>query len=260
MKKLTFHRNPAERTLVEKIARRFILPPHGPKALPMGRWGVREERLKRTFPIRFFIWDTVPDFWRYQISNRYKRGKNWVRYRTWDRYDIVKLEVEKTYHDPDYRLLHANFQLLKDFVEIELASMMDASDERNNEEIDSFLKRVGKHIRFRRRKMLRSPEQGIKHLDWEIEETTGHQKTSAVEKKELYLWWTQYRPLRADPYDSALFKDPNDNGEPWSLATMVRKPFNRPLAEARQALENMYEAEDEEMLIRLMKVRRSLWS
>lgn len=256
MKKITFHRNPAERTILEKIARRFILPPHGPRSLPLGSWGVRDEKLKRRFPIRFFVWDTIPDFYRYSIRNRYRGAKNWVRFRTWDRYDLIRMEISKDYHDPDYRMLHANFQILKDFVEIELAAMQSI-DSRGDEDVSTFLKKFGKHFRRFKRKNIRNGELGLEHLKWEIEETSGHQQISALEKRNLYLWWTQERPLRADPYESPLFHDPL---AAMDLKSMFQGPHNRALMKARSALEAFYEAEDEEMLIRLMKIRRSLWT
>jgi len=251
--KITFHRNPAERTLFEKIARRFILPPHAPRSLPIGGWEKREQRLKKAFPVRFFVWDSIPDILKYNIQNPYKRLKNWIRFRTWDRYDIVVLDISKDYHDPDTRLLYANFQILQDFVEIELAACMH-DEETGNTSARGF----SEIFRFMKRKKLRDPARGIKHLDWEINSTTGYQSTSAQEKKVLYLWWTQWRPARLDPYVSDYFNQPGDFD--LSLKALFNRPFNRELSDARTKLEQMYEAEDEEMLIRLMKVRRSLWT
>jgi len=260
--KITHHRNPADRTFIEKIARRFILPPHGPFSLPIGQWGVRDDRLKSSFPWRFFIWDTVPIWWSHNFTQRKKNVRNWIRFRTWDRYDVLKMEISKDYHDPDYILLHANFQILKDFVEIELAAMNDATseDEPETDDISSFLGNFGKKFRRYKRKRIRNPSSGLKHLDWEIAETSGTQTASAQEKKLLYLWWTQVRPTRADPYEHPLFNEPQDLSEDQSFAAIFNRPHNKELAEARSKLEAFYEEEDEEMLIRLIKVRRSMWT
>lgn len=255
-----FHRNPEERKLWEKVARRFILPPHSPRALPLGRWGMREKKLKRHFPIRYWMWETVPDFYRDNVTHRWRKTRNWFRYRFKDRYDVVQLELPKDYHEPDTRLLHANFQILKDFVEIELASMHGAveEDDAPKDEVGTFLQAFGKKFRRNRRQQLRQPEKGLAHLDWEIRDTIGQQQSSALEKKEIYLWWTQTRPNRAD-YGSALFREPGEEPNE-DLGTIFNRPYNKQISDMRNKLEQFYHDEDEEMLIRLIKIRHTLWT
>lgn len=254
--KITFHRNPAERTRLEKFLRRFILPPHKPVALPWGRWSVREDRIKRTFPVRFFIWETLPDWFNHSIKRRWKDARLWIRYRTTDKYHVLKMDLKPGYYDPDTRMLQAVFQILQDYVEIELASMHDVvSDGDASESTGNFLKRLGRKIASRRKRNDRNPESGLAYLDWEINETGGNQASDAAEKKELYLWWTQYRPARLNPYDTPMI--PLERNGPI---------FNQPPGTNREAyklihnLENLYHAEDENMLIRLMKIRSSLWT
>lgn len=256
-----FHRNPAERKLWEKVARRFILPPHSPRSLPLGRWGMREKTLKRHFPIRFWIWDTLPDLYSSNVTHPLRRTRQWFRYRFKDRYDVVQLELPKDYHEPDTRLLHANFQILKDFVEIELAAMHSAveEDDPDTDEVGTFLQKFGKKLRRNRRQQLRQPEKGLAYLDWEISDTSGPQQTSAMEKKEIYLWWTQARPARVDLYDCELLRDPNENPDE-DFGSIFNRPYNREIHERRNQLENFYHNEDEEMLIRLIKIRHSLWT
>jgi hypothetical protein len=65
------------------------------------------------------------------------------------------------------------------------------------------------------------------------------QSHCAQEQKELYLWWKDIRPTRVDPFDNVIWDDPN------------KSRFD--------AEEEQFE-EDTEMLIRLMKIRRSLWT
>lgn len=259
--KITFNRNPADRTFVEKIARRFILPPHGPASLGITQWGVRDDRLKAKYPWRYWAWDTVPMWWDRNFTQRKKAVRNWLRFRTWDRYDILRLEISKDYHDPDYILFNANFQVLKDFVEIELAAMSEVSseDDPDGDDVTGFLKSFGKKFRRNRRKKIRCGDLGLKHLEWEIAETSGTQNTSAKEKKDLYLWWTQVRPARVDIYDTALLNDDRDFDDD-SFKAIFNRPFNQNLHQARRKLEAFYEEEDEEMLIRLVKIRRSLWT
>lgn len=252
-----FHRNPAERALWEKIARRFILPPHGPRALPLGRWDTRETKLKRHYPVRWFIWETLPDFWNYKVVRKFRDTKYWFRYRTTDKYHVVKTGLKPNYYDPDTRMLHVNFQILTDFVEIELASMHLAMNGSDDDDSLKGLSRFKKLWRKRRRRNIRDAKEGLAHLDWEISDTQGHQQSSAVEKKALYLWWTVYRKDRIDTLDHPLIWANRE--EDVSLTNALRGA-NRALYKISHNLDEFYNAEDDEMLERLMRIRTSLWT
>jgi hypothetical protein len=95
------------------------------------------------------------------------------------------------------------------------------------------------------------------------------QAISAKEIKDLYTWWTVTYPNRPDPMDAS----------GWSAhcdAMRVKYPgsmfssLNTKDAEDRKAsdkahkllqkIEKAYEKEDEAMLIRLIKIRDSLWT
>lgn len=256
--KITFHRNPSERTRLEKIARRFILPPHPPRAMALGSWGDRDEKLKKHFPIRFFMWETFPELFEQYINRPYRDCKRWVRFRTWDKYHILKLDVSKSYHDPDYIMLHSNFQILRNYVEIELAAWSEVNNDGISDEQTSSFTRFRKVLHGMKFKKQRNPAAGLRHLDWEIRDTSGYQQSSAKEQKALYLWWTIDRPLREEPYDSRLFDDHKDDDT--SFKAIMTRPYDKELVEARHDMEKYYDAEDEEMLIRLMKIRKSLWS
>lgn len=129
----------------------------------------------------------------------------------------------------------------------------------------------------------RCPQAGLDHLDWAmtltnaewLEEDKKHeavptsQAKSAKEIKELYIWWTQTYRNRPDPYDAS----------GWSAhceAMRVKYPgkflssLNSKDPEDRKAsdkahkllqkIEAAYEKEDEAMMIRLIKIRNSLWT
>jgi len=261
---IKFHRNPTERRWFEKIARRFILPPHPPLAMAWDGWRKRESRLKSSFPIRFFIWETLPDIWNYKIRSPINRARNWVRFRTWDRYHIVDTGLEPNYYDPDHRMLHANFQILVDYVEIELAAMNlamgDGDDLLENMSTNWKLNKFRKLFRKFRRNSERLPEEGLKHLDWEIVEckhSNPSQSESAKEKKYLYLWWTVWRNEREDPLSSPLIWDQDDMTTDLSA---ILKGKNRSQYRLSDRMETFYLNEDNEMLMRLVKIRNSLWT
>jgi hypothetical protein len=130
----------------------------------------------------------------------------------------------------------------------------------------------------------RCPQAGLDHLDWAMTLTMGsdwgvdetapnhgkptHQAIAAKEIKELYTWWTEVYPNRPDPYDASGW---TAACEASRLANGGRLSFSTPkdpaLAKAQdkahkllQKIEADYEKEDEAMLIRLVKIRQSLWT
>lgn len=236
---------------MEKILRRFILPDAN-CSMNWSKWELYDERIKSSFPIRWFISETLPNFYRRKIVNRWHKTRNWVRYRTTDRYHVVKLEIKPGYTDPCNRLLEANFQILKDFVEIELASMQLACDSPSKSDT-----RLGVLDHFKdifnkaRRKNIRNPEAGLRYLNWEIEESGGRQAVNAAEKKALYLWWTIDRPNRFK-----LYEDPHLG---WSRQGDVLVKGDNADYQMIHSLEDFYIKQDQEMLLRLVKIYSSLW-
>jgi hypothetical protein len=80
------------------------------------------------------------------------------------------------------------------------------------------------------------------------------QAASAKEVFDLYRFWKHTRPGRVNP---------------WSLYTEIRenRDWTRPLSKTERrflnrahAVEERYHREDEQMLIRLIKRRRDLWT
>ena len=51
----------------------------------------------------------------------YDNVKYWIKYRTTDKYHVVKTGLKPGYYECDTRILHVNFNMLKDFVEVESA-------------------------------------------------------------------------------------------------------------------------------------------
>jgi hypothetical protein len=102
------------------------------------------------------------------------------------------------------------------------------------------------------------------HPDWG--KPTG-QAVAAQEIKALYLWWTQIRPVRPDAYDVSGWSDYCKSrrvGEDCTIGFEDRT--DQDLIESKSALdrlteiEQQYEAEDESMMIRLIKIRGHLWT
>jgi len=194
----------------------------------------------------------------YMLKTYLKDIERWIAHRTYDKYHVVKTDLKPGYYDIDTRILHSNFTLLVDFVEIEKASLQYffASHERT--------KKFGSRVNFNNLTKAQKRELGLQYLDWEINNTDEpffpeRQRESAKETKELYLWWTDVRPSRIDPYDK--YEEELDKFS-GSILNMDGKNKKKMMALYKKIgkLEDQYEKEDETMLIRLMKNRKNLWT
>jgi hypothetical protein len=129
----------------------------------------------------------------------------------------------------------------------------------------------------------RSPAAGLAYLDWasslKLDLNWGvdtghpdygqptHQALAAREIKELYMWWKEVYPHRPDVYDAS----------GWTAYCERRRSLGYDLldledktpAEADECktaldktheIEEAYEAEDEAMMIRLIRIRNNLWT
>lgn len=161
-----------------------------------------------------------------------------------------------TWRDRDTIMLCACFQILVDYVELELPQFSRWCGE---PKWYRWVKYLPFYSWYMDRK--RNPGAGIEHLHWATSVDVAEQSRYAQEHLELYHWWTVERPGRRDPWDDV----PHRTGS-------VRDLFNREddpdghKAEYFEALrkageiEESYHEEDERQLIRLMKVRRGLWT
>lgn len=180
------------------------------------------------------------------------------------------------------RFLPCLFNELVNFVEVELAWKNIAWDEKAREKYKSPWYATG-WWRFR---TWRSPQAGIDHLMWEINlvkdrewgvnpgddeygELTDQAKT-AMEVYTLYRWWKEIYPARQDPHDesgwSAVCEQGRLNSAEGGFADFLdnKDPeFQRAKDQAHERLREIEEQrreEDTAMLIRLIKVRGSLWT
>jgi hypothetical protein len=155
------------------------------------------------------------------------------------------------WHELDDRLLHGMMEAFVDFIEIEKASMQAWSS-------DTHSPRWKKYIPWAR--PIRSPELGISHLIWEMtlvdeeNNTPSKQALGAQEQWAIYNWWKNIRPLRPEILDITgymTFRPSDSNADQNKLGQILDN-----IAQ----LEKDMEAEDQDMMIRLIKVRQQLWT
>lgn len=240
-------------------------------------WDAWHEEASTKHPIRYWLAEEGLD--------KLQKFVYWIPDRFYDvKYYIVNRWIDQTnalvahpkhikpgqYVDLDYRILHCLFDELVDFVEIEKAYCNYRWDEEKIKKLKWW--QAGRW----RTRTWRSAEAGIEHLKWEMSLTDGEWRTSgdpeptaqanaAKEILELYTWWTEVYPKRPDPMDASgwseycadkttrgigfLSTDPEEHK--WDTKSMHNK---------MREMEKAYEDEDTEMLVRLIKVRKSLWT
>lgn len=182
------------------------------------------------------------------------------------------------WHEFDTRLLYCTFDSLVNFIEIEQAAhyliwMPKEERAQYNAPFHAF--------GFWRSYTWRSPAAGIACLTWQANLTNTdwvpeddpdygqptQQAVAAKEILELYTWWKNIYPNRPDPHDvsgwSAICDKKHDqNADDFFFDDgdeEYRELSNKALILTGQ-IEEQYEAEDTEMLIRLIRVRKSLWT
>jgi hypothetical protein len=235
-----------------------------PSSAGWGEWDSINAHCRKQYPIRWFILETLSDWFRGHVGHRISATVWWIKYRTTHRYHVLTIRsLAPGYADADTRLLHAAFSLLVDFVEIEKAWMHRFSGAKSQ--------RLWQWTRWFRRR-LRDPQSGIQYLEWEasldspaipLEEQSSAQAVAAREVISLYTWWTRQRPKRVDPDEASGWSAFCDL-HPGSLFSEPRDPTvvaqSRSLCEKTQEIEVAYEAEDTDMFVRLIKIRRYLWT
>jgi hypothetical protein len=128
----------------------------------------------------------------------------------------------------------------------------------------------------------RCPEAGMAYLNWAstltneefLDEEEKHkaeptyQAKAAKEIIELYTWWTQTYRNRPDAYDASGWSEYCElsrkaNGGRLSFSNDKSPELKKMSDKAHKALrkiEEAYAKEEEQMMIRLIKIRESLWT
>ena len=187
-------------------------------------------------------------WWLYncKIVRQMSKIKWWAYHRLHPshQYNVVKTGLPAGYYEVDERMLHACFNLLKDYIEKELAWFALICGDRSKVPWWQTLEQYrNKHYRTLSLGYLNyweniTAEEAEK--EWILSpESLQSKRDQDREIRELYLWWIDVRPNRRDPFNVS-----DDQYVP-------RRAY---------IISEAYLKEDEEMLIRLMKVRTRLWT
>lgn len=258
-----------------------------PRAATWEDWETWHDDAKKTHPFRYWLADEgldyIQDFitWptrklhdiKYHINNR------WVT-RT---HSLTASSVDikpGQWQDVGNRFLPCLFNELQNYVEVELAWWQIAWGGKEDRARYSAPFYATGWFRWR---TWRCPQAGIDNLVWQSslkfdDEWTSKddpnygkptpQAVNAQEILDLYNWWIQVYRKRKDPYEvsglSALYDaEAEENGGRLSITERQNSPFKKQKVAARKILEKIErdrDREDTQMMIRLIKIRDSLWT
>ena len=236
------------------------------------RYWLAEEALDAIQNFFCYPGDKLNDI-RYYINNRWVSKSHAL---TADPRDIRP----GSWCDVGNRFLPCLFKELVDFVEIEQAWHHCMWNDEAKTQFNVPWYRKG-WLRWR---TWRSPEAGMAYLTWAsglvVDKDMGaepgekgygeptYQAKAAKEIIALYTWWTETYRNRPDPYEASGWTAACEanriaNGGRLSFSTekdpVLKKASNK-AHKLLQKIEAAYEKEDEEMMIRLIKIRQSLWT
>ena len=260
------------------------------KAGTSEEWDEWEKRAKKSHPVRWWLAEEGLDYiqsaimfipdklyaCKYYINNRYITRTHSL---TAHPSDIKRGE----WCDVGNRFLPCLFNELVDFVEVELAwwHLAWSPEERSKYNMPWWA------VGWWRIRTWRCPQAGLDNLKWQSElvwkedecepgsPNIGKPTYQAEKAKEILAldkWWTEVYRNRPDPHDASGWSEycerkREEKGPDGTTMSFFSEPKNKELRKfGDQALkklrkiEDAYEKEDEQMMIRLIKVRRSLWT
>ena len=185
------------------------------------------------------------------------------------------------WQDVGNRFLPCLFNELVDFVEVELAWWHIAWDDDARKQFQAPWYARG----WFRWRTWRNAECGLANIEWqrnlrwtanevgedspEVGKLT-YQAVKAQEILDLYTWWTTTYRNRLDPHDASGWNSyceaarEANGGNLWLSLSEDKNPELKKMSniahEKLQEIEAKYEQEDEDMMIRLIKIRNSLWT
>ncbi len=196
------------------------------------------------------------DFWR-SLKRPFADAWYWFRCHTYTRYHIVDCRSKKNgyewgYNEIDNLILFACFNLLKRFVETQLVPPYDV--QKHLASFEDYQKYMGVNFEGRSQEDI---EFNLKIMKDQYERE--------LEVKALYDWWTKERAVEHAYARFLMHCIPSKKNEDASIKNGFERYFDamggntpqwKDWREAREA----NDAKDNEMLLRLMKIRETLWT
>jgi hypothetical protein len=263
-----------------------------PFALSHDGWNDFYKKYREDTPIRYFLLETVPDkidsAYRFLISDRIPNLRNVIAHRITERTHMIDTGLEVGYNEVDDRMFHGMFNLLKEFVEGELAWMEFICMDESHPLYDSYKKQriISKHCDFLgiQSSKFRSPELGVMHITKNIDmnpyDASSISEQNSIIRQiekykeilELYVWYVDLRPNRKYISVEAFMsiedreKYEKEYGFCFILSDRFKKDhpdvyreYSNKINSKHDSEQDFYE-EDNKMLKKLVDIRSTLWT
>lgn len=232
--------DPKDRPLSKKASKTFEIPLHknpskfvlafypwrenAPMALPLGGWEKWRDKMAEKYPVRYFFFYTIPnsvgDFFRYNIV--------------------------RPLHDAKWALMH-RFYPKHQYHILKPRSLKPGYYDSDTRILHACMDELSEFVEWNKRN---------DWIDWSGDDK---HKRAYSEMKAIYKWWNKDRATMEEKsgemlrrWHDAYNKDGGFDGK--------RTKKTKKLSDEHHRLEDLIVSTDEEMLIRLMKIRRFMWT
>lgn len=252
-----------------------------PTSMSMQGWNKHKSKYKADHPFLYWFNEKfvsgLQDIASY-APDKFDDVRSYFMNRFVDKSHVLNTRLKPgKYYEIDTRVMYAMFETLVDFVEIEKAWMMVVwSDAEVRAKYDYPKWYFRRNLKWFKRH--RCPNAGLDHLNWEMglihePEHFGpdgkndpsycmptSQAESAKEQYELYMWWKNEYLKRPDINELSGWSEVCDKYEIFEEHSVDAQAEIDQAHKRLNALEVNWAAKDDEMLKRLIDVRRGLWT
>lgn len=191
-------------------------------------WEDWEEKMRKEYAVRYFFAETVPFWFRTRIQRPIKDSWYWIKCHLLPSHRYHMLDLRQPKHDDDlgyqWGWIDSDTKMLYALFNI----------------LNAFVKDEMPHFYC--------PSEEEVQTDPHLL----HQRNNYLEFKTLHYWWNVER-LRQNKYHAELLHK-------WSDAKKDNDPEEHKYWDELKKVEAAQEAKEDEMIARLLKVRRSLWT
>lgn len=191
-------------------------------------WEDWDEKMRKEYPVRYFFAETIPYWFRVLLERRVKDAIYFLKCHLLPSYHYHKLDLRQPKKKGEYSYrwgwLDADSKMLYALFNI----------------LNTFVKDELPN-------MYCPSEEDVQANPYLLD-----QRNNYLEIKAIHYWWNIERPRALKQHDELLSS--------WSAAKRIHDPDEHKLWDELQKVEETAALKEDEMIGRLIKIRRSLWT
>jgi hypothetical protein len=237
---------------VAKFTAKWLGAPQHPEFGTMEEWDAFHKNQTANYRLQDIVEETLSklqNIWMFP-SDVYYSIRAYIRNRFVHKLHVLQTGLDKgQYYEYETRLLYGMFESFVQFIE----------QDQTLENLKWELTLTNRYEWLPEEEAKLQPDYG----------KPDHQAIAAQEKMALYTWWKVTRPARPDAYEASGFKqwsaeNKKEDDSVFSLfvddSDAAKKETRAELSRKWREIEEQYTQEDEEMMIRLIRIRRTCWT